>query len=64
MREKTREGERLGGRKGLQSGNEISEQIPDVYAFDLQRDAQHVRARPPIGIKAYVRSSGFAIVWK
>lgn len=48
-------GKRLEGRKGLQSGNEISEQIPDVYASDLQRDAQHVYTRPPIRIKARVR---------
>ena len=34
--------------------NEISVQIPDVYASDLQRDAQHVRTRPPIRIKARV----------
>lgn len=51
-----RAGERgLGGRRDLQSGNEIPEQIPDIYASNLQRDAQRVHIRPPIRIKARVR---------
>jgi len=50
-----RRGEKLRGRKSLQSRNEISEQILDVYASDLQHDAQHARTRPPIRIKARVR---------